>query len=55
MSTFTKYLPAVAAGAYLVYVLASGQTSQVAAAFAAFLSAAGLSHSVAQVHAIVSK
>jgi hypothetical protein len=55
MPTVTKYLPAIAAGAYLVYCLAGGHSEQLPAAIAAFLSALGLSHSVAQVHALVRK
>jgi hypothetical protein len=51
MATLAKYWPAVVAGLYLAYVVCAGQTANVGAALAAFLSAVGLSASVSSAHA----
>jgi hypothetical protein len=50
MSTLIKYWPAIVAGLYLAYVVAAGQSANLGAAFAAFLSAVGLSAGVASAH-----
>jgi hypothetical protein len=46
-----QYWPAVVAGLYLAYVLAAGNTAQVAPALTAFIAALGLGHQAQAAHA----
>lgn len=53
VSLLTQYAPIVAAAAYLVYAIASAQTSLIGPAVAAFITAiagAANTHQVAKVH-----
>jgi hypothetical protein len=54
VSTLTKFAPTVAAIAFFVYVVASGQTAQIPAALAGVLGAFGL-HSAQSAHAKIEK
>lgn len=50
LTTLAKYWPVIVAGLYLAYVVAAGQTAQIAGAVAAVVSALGLANGVVSAH-----